>query len=174
MLHPYPVTKNLCIGPNPIGNEIIGVNRPNAEGKTWVEYILSVDDQPGRHFDKEDLTPRSWYPLWEIGEWPVATLHAILLTLDDQLSQGRHVYLHCHAGAYRAPAVAALYLTAKGTPTQRIKNIFEWDPVEDLLQEKRIRPGTTHLLQIGLESRKGSMDLLQETNPQEVLRIAGV
>ncbi len=71
--------------------------------KTDEEYCYDIID-----FDVE--------PVWRIGE--------TLETLDNKLSEGKKIYLHCRAGCGRTGTVAIAFLIMKGYSLEDAEKIF--------------------------------------------------
>lgn len=62
--------------------------------------------RPGQHMH--------WYPVNECGRWNLSYLFWLKTILDYHHAAGHKVYLHCHAGAYRSPSAAVLWLQSRG------------------------------------------------------------
>ncbi len=62
--------------------------------------------RPGQHMH--------WYPVNESGRWNLSYLFWLKKVLDYHHEKGHRVYLHCHAGAYRSPSAAVLWLISRG------------------------------------------------------------
>lgn len=55
-----------------------------------------------------------WYPVNELGMWNLSYLFWLKKVLDYHYDAGHKIYLHCHAGAYRSPSAAVLWLQSRG------------------------------------------------------------
>lgn len=55
-----------------------------------------------------------WYPINEMGQWPLSAFYWIKHVLDFHYERGHRVYLHCHAGAYRSPTFGTYWLVSRG------------------------------------------------------------
>jgi hypothetical protein len=62
--------------------------------------------RPGQHMH--------WYPVNEMGQWNLSYVFWLKTILDHHYAQGHRIYLHCHAGAYRSPSAAILWLLSRG------------------------------------------------------------
>lgn len=63
-----------------------------------------------------------WFPLIELGRWPIVYLLWLKEVLDFHYAKGHKVYLHCHAGAFRSPSTALLWLQSRGhTPEEALE-----------------------------------------------------
>lgn len=67
---------------------------------------LFEPSRPGQHMH--------WYPVNECGRWNLSYLFWLKRVLDHHYDAGHRVYLHCHAGAYRSPSAAVLWLQGRG------------------------------------------------------------
>ena len=83
-----------------------------------------------------------WYPLNEMGYWGYGYLFWIKQVLDFHYDKGHKVYLHCHAGAYRSPTAACLWLMGRGHTLEEAKEI-EINNVEHVKSFKEDRDGST-------------------------------
>jgi hypothetical protein len=62
-----------------------------------------------------------WYPINEMGRWSLGYLFWLKKVMDFHHDKGHRIYLHCHAGAYRSPSAAVLWLQSRGhTPLEAI------------------------------------------------------
>lgn len=59
-----------------------------------------------------------WYPVNECGLWNLSYLFWLKTVLDHHFDAGHRIYLHCHAGAYRSPSAAVLWLQSRGHPPE--------------------------------------------------------
>jgi protein-tyrosine phosphatase len=58
---------------------------------------------------------------------PIERMREILDTIDEALSRGRTVYVHCYGGVGRTGTVIACHLVRPGTPAQdALASIAEW------------------------------------------------
>jgi hypothetical protein len=55
-----------------------------------------------------------WFPIIEMGRWPLVFLPWLREVLNYHHNQGHKIYLHCHAGAFRSPSTALLWLQSRG------------------------------------------------------------
>jgi len=55
-----------------------------------------------------------WYPVNEGGLWNLSYLYWLKTVMDHHFDAGHRIYLHCHAGAYRSPSAAVLWLQSRG------------------------------------------------------------
>jgi hypothetical protein len=55
-----------------------------------------------------------WFPIIEVGRWPVVYLVWLKEVLDFHYERGHKIYLHCHAGIFRSPSAALLWLQSRG------------------------------------------------------------
>lgn len=55
-----------------------------------------------------------WFPIIEMGRWPVVYLLWLKEVMDYHHKQGHKIYLHCHAGAFRSPSAAILWMESRG------------------------------------------------------------
>lgn len=70
--------------------------------------------RPGQHMH--------WYPVNEAGRWNLSYMFWLKTVLDHHYALGHRIYLHCHAGAYRSPSAATLWLLSRGhSPRQALK-----------------------------------------------------
>lgn len=56
-----------------------------------------------------------FYPVNECGRWGYAYLYWLKKVMDYHFDAGHKIYLHCHAGAYRSPSAAVLWIMSRGT-----------------------------------------------------------
>lgn len=63
-----------------------------------------------------------WYPVNECGLWNLSYLYWLKTVMDFHYDAGHRIYLHCHAGAYRSPSAALLWLQSRGiSPRNALK-----------------------------------------------------
>lgn len=77
--------------------------------------------RPGQHMH--------WYPVNECGRWNLSFFFWLKTILDHHHAKRHRIYLHCHAGAYRSPSTALLWLRSNGhSPEQALSILKERGP----------------------------------------------
>jgi hypothetical protein len=95
-----------------------------------------------------------WYPLNEMGYWGYGYLFWIKQVMDFHHDKGHKIYLHCHAGAYRSPTAACLWLMGRGHTLDEAKEI-EYNNAKTVKEFKENEGGrmwkftTTYLFRMG-------------------------
>lgn len=64
-----------------------------------------------------------WTPVNEMGQWSLAAFYYVKKVLDYHYERGDKVYLHCHAGAYRSPTMAIMWLVSRGHSYEEAKSM---------------------------------------------------
>jgi hypothetical protein len=88
------------------------------------DAIVNVSDTPGVLFEPSFSEQRVyWYPVNEVGRWNLSYLFWLKKIMDHHHFKGHKIYLHCHAGAYRSPSAAILWLQSRGHSAQEALRI---------------------------------------------------
>lgn len=118
-----PPYDNVFIGCDP--ND--GMTRKVADS---FDVYVNVADSPCNTFEPSyPGQVMRWYPVNEMGRWNLSYLYWLKKVMDFHHDRGDRIYLHCHAGAYRSPSAALLWLQSRGlTPTQARKIVRERGP----------------------------------------------
>lgn len=79
------------------------------------DAFVNVSDSPCNYFEPmRQGQQMHWYPVNEMGLWNLSYLFWLKKVLDYHYAAGHRIYLHCHAGAYRSPSAAVLWLQSRG------------------------------------------------------------
>lgn len=107
---------NIWVGPDPLD----GMTPETAKS---YNAVINVSDSPCAVFEPSyPGQAMHWYPVNEIGRWNLSYLFWLKRVLDYHHEQGHKIYLHCHAGAYRSPSAAVLWLQSRGhSPEEALK-----------------------------------------------------
>lgn len=86
------------------------------------DVYVNVSDSACSTFEPSRLgQAMHWYPVNECGLWNLSYLFWLKTVLDHHFDAGHRIYLHCHAGAYRSPSAAVLWLQSRGhTPEEAL------------------------------------------------------
>lgn len=114
----------------PYDNVFIGCD-PNdgmrIDAANRIDAFVNVSDSPCNHF--EPSRPGQfmhWYPVNEAGRWNLGYLFWLKKVLDFHHEKKHQIYLHCHAGAYRSPSAALLWLQSRGiSPEEALRIVKE-------------------------------------------------
>ena len=87
------------------------------------DVYVNVSDTACTTFEPSRLgQAMHWYPVNECGLWNLSYLFWLKTVLDHHYDAGHRIYLHCHAGAYRSPSAAVLWLQGRGhTPAEALE-----------------------------------------------------
>jgi hypothetical protein len=102
----------------PYDNVIVGCDprdgMTQATADSFDVYI-NVSDTACTTFEPSRLGQfMHWYPVNECGLWNLSYLYWLKTVMDHHYNAGHRIYLHCHAGAYRSPSAAVLWLQSRG------------------------------------------------------------
>ena len=90
------------------------------------DAILNVADEPLKIFEpSRPGQAMYWIPLHEQGRWSYAYLYQLKKILDHHFDAGHRIYIHCHAGAYRSPSTAVLWLESRGVSPKEASRIAD-------------------------------------------------
>jgi protein-tyrosine phosphatase len=119
------ISEQFWIGPSPSKSEletlkaengpkliVLDLTRNPEEEKSCSQLGITYDDRIPRIED--DYTPIS-----------IPKLKLVSRIIDDDISQGRKVYLHCKAGIGRSPTCAVAYLVHCGTSLSEAKEMVQ-------------------------------------------------
>ncbi len=103
---------NIFIGSSPQD----GMTKETADS---YDVFVNVSDSICNTFEPSRLGQHMhWYPVNEMGRWNLSYLFWLKNVLDYHYERGHKIYLHCHAGAYRSPSAAVLWLQSRGHSSQ--------------------------------------------------------
>lgn len=103
-----PPYENVYVGPDPHD----GMTKAFAD---QFDAIVNVSSTPCVVFEPSRPDQRTyWYPIIEMGRWSLGYLFWLKQILDFHYESGHKIYLHCHAGAFRSPSAACLWLESRG------------------------------------------------------------
>lgn len=102
----------------PYNNVVVGCDPRDGMTKTTADsfdVFVNVSDTPCTTFEPSRQGQfMHWYPVNECGLWNLSYLFWLKRVLDHHFDAGHRIYLHCHAGAYRSPSAAILWLQSRG------------------------------------------------------------
>lgn len=125
---------NIWVGEDPTD----GMTKEYAD--TW-DAIVNVSSTKCALFEPSRPDQKMyWYPVIEMGRWSLGYLYWLKHVMDFHHSKGHKIYLHCHAGAFRSPSAATLWLQSLGHTFQEARAIQEKDS-NDFLQRIWKRQG---------------------------------
>jgi hypothetical protein len=100
--------QNVMVGCDPKD----GMTKASADS---FDVYVNVSDSECNTFEpSRDGQFMHWYPVNECGRWNLSYLFWLKKVMDHHHAAGRRIYLHCHAGAYRSPSAAILWLQSRG------------------------------------------------------------
>lgn len=103
-----PPYDNIVVGCDP-GD---GMTKADAD---QFDAIVNVSSTRCSVFEPSRPDQRTyWYPVIEMGRWSHGYLMWLVEVLDTHYERGDKIYLHCHAGAFRSPSAALLWLESRG------------------------------------------------------------
>ncbi len=101
----------------PYNNVVVGSDPRDGMTREYADSfdaIVNVSDSIGSLFEPSNPSQRTyWYPVNEIGRWNMSFIYWLKKILDHHHELGHRIYLHCHAGAYRSPSTAVLWLQSR-------------------------------------------------------------
>lgn len=78
------------------------------------DAIVNVSCTPSAVFEPSKCGQAMyWYPVNECGKWNLGYLYWLKKVMDHHYNKDHKIYLHCHAGAYRSPSAAILWLQSR-------------------------------------------------------------
>ena len=83
------------------------------------DVVVNVSDTAGKLFDKPPV-PYYWFPINESGQWGHAPFLGLSRVYQEYNKPDGKMYIHCHAGACRAPIMAWALMTAEGWSKEKI------------------------------------------------------
>jgi protein-tyrosine phosphatase len=102
----------------PYNNLMVGCDPGDGYTKEFAQQfdaVVNVSSTRCTTFEPARPDQRTyWFPIIEMGRWPIVYLLWIKEVLDHHHKLGHKVYLHCHAGAFRSPSAALLWLESRG------------------------------------------------------------
>jgi len=102
----------------PYDNIFIGCDPGDGYTKEFAQSfdaIVNVSSTRCKTFEPARPDQRThWFPIIEMGRWPVVYLLWIKEVMDHHWKRRDKIYLHCHAGAFRSPSAALLWLDSRG------------------------------------------------------------
>jgi len=102
----------------PYDNIFIGCDPGDGYTKEFAQSfdaIVNVSSTRCKTFEPARPDQRThWFPIIEMGRWPIVYLLWIKEVMDHHWKKGDKIYLHCHAGAFRSPSAALLWLDSRG------------------------------------------------------------
>jgi len=102
----------------PYDNIIVGCDPTDGMTKETADSydaIINVSSTRCATFEPSRPDQRTyWFPIIEMGRWPIVYFLWLKEVMDFHYSKGHKIYLHCHAGAFRSPSAALLWLESKG------------------------------------------------------------
>ena len=119
------ISEQLWIGPAPVKNELETLKAENGPKLVILDLTRNPEEekwcgQLGIMYD--DRIPRiddDYAPI------PIPRLKLVSRIVDDDISQGRRVFLHCKAGMGRSPTCAVAYLVHCGTSLSEAKEMVQ-------------------------------------------------
>ncbi len=119
------ISDQLWIGAAPSKSDLESIKKQNGPKAAILDLTRSVEEeklcgQLGLFYDDrvpridEDYTPIS-----------IPKLKLVSKIVDDDISQGRKVFLHCKAGIGRSPTCAVAYLVHCGTSLSEAKEMVQ-------------------------------------------------
>jgi hypothetical protein len=103
-----PPYDNITVGCDP-GD---GMTKDTADS---YDAIVNVSSTKCTTFEPSRPDQRTyWYPIIEMGRWSLGYLLWLKEVMDYHYNKGHKIYLHCHAGAFRSPSAACLWLESRG------------------------------------------------------------
>ena len=117
LLPPYD---NIFVGNDPTD----GMTRKYAD---QFDALVNVSDTMSESLEPSRLGQiMHWSPVHEGGRWNYSYLYWLKKIMDFHYDAGHKIYLHCHAGAYRSPSAAVLWLMSRGL-SQRAADRIDHD-----------------------------------------------
>ena len=119
------ISDQLWIGPTPSKSELEAIKAKDGPKVALLDLTRSIEEekwcsQLGIFYD--DRVPRiedDYAPI------SIPKLKLVSRIVDDDISQGRKVYVHCKAGLGRSPTCAVAYLVHCGTPLSEAKEMVQ-------------------------------------------------
>lgn len=106
------------------------------------DAIVNVSSTKCATFEPSRPDQRTyWYPVIEMGRWSHGYLLWLKEVLDFHYDQGHKIYLHCHAGAFRSPSAACLWLESRGHSPEEALVIGYYLGAESLLHKIQANHG---------------------------------
>ncbi len=100
------------LGPEPV---VIDLNRNPREEELCRQLGVEYDNRTPRVEDNQKPVP-------------VSKLRLVARIVEENVSKGRQIYLHCSAGMGRSPTCAAAYLIQSGMSLSEAKNMVKSRP----------------------------------------------
>ena len=99
---------NIAIGPDPTD----GFSKDTAQ---IFDAVVNVSDSPCATFYPSRPDQKMyWYPINEVGRWGYGVFFWSKKVLDFHFDRKDLIYVHCHAGAHRSPAIVYWWLYSRG------------------------------------------------------------
>ena len=119
------ISDQLWIGPTPSKSELEAIKAKDGPKVALLDLTRSIEEekwcsQLGIFYD--DRVPRiedDYAPI------SIPKLKLVSRIVDDDISQGRKVYVHCKAGLGRSPTCAVAYLVHCGTSLSEAKEMVQ-------------------------------------------------
>lgn len=113
----------------PYDNVWVGEDPGDGMTKEYADQwdaIVNVSSTKCATFEPSRPDQRTyWFPIIEMGRWPIVYLLWLKEVMDFHHSKGHKIYLHCHAGAYRSPSTAVLWLQSRGHNPEQALNLVK-------------------------------------------------
>ncbi len=115
------ISEQLWIGPAPSKNQLEALKAENGPKLVVLDLTRNPTEEKWcdeLHVEYDDRIPRiedDYAPI------SIPRLKLVSRIVDENISQGRKVYLHCQAGIGRSPTCAAAYLVHCGTSLSEAK-----------------------------------------------------
>jgi hypothetical protein len=107
-----------------------------------IDAIVNVSTEPLATFYPSRPDQRTyWYPVIEPGRWSIGYLCWLVRVMDFHYERGHQVYLHCHAGAFRSPSAAVLWLISRGHTQSEAAQLCKEDASDSWLFKHWERQG---------------------------------
>ena len=119
------ISDQFWIGASPSRAELETLKKQNGPKVAILDLTRSADeekwcDQLGILYDdRVPVIPEDYAPI------PITKLKLVSRIVDDDISQGRKVFLHCKAGIGRSPTCAVAYLVHCGTALSEAKEMVQ-------------------------------------------------
>lgn len=110
MMKPFD---NIYVGTDPRD----GFTKKDAD---FFDVIVNVSDSPGSTFFPSNINQRTyWYPINELGSWGYGVFFWAKQVLDHHHGKKHKIFIHCHSGSHRSPAIFRWWLVSRGFTLMR-------------------------------------------------------